>query len=433
MRFMITNERQYKISKAALEILRETIERFDMTKAAGALCGDQTLARAQLEALKSESDAICEQLREYECLKAGSVRNLEARSLSELPSLLIKARIAMGLSQRQLAERLGLKEQQIQRYEAESYASTSLRRLVEISDSLGLKVTEKARLEARDHFDDSSSLTGFDWSKFPVKEMYQRGWFKGFSGSLREAEANPNLLVGNFLSGIFRQPVQALYKKHVRCGSNLDQYSLLAWECRILRLAESERIRAKFRKSEITGEWITKLAKLSSNRNGARSAKEYLKDSGIALVVEPRLPQTYLDGAALVLSGGVPVIGMTLRYDRLDNFWFVLFHELGHLVLHLGSDNDQFFDDLEAAADGIESEADRFASEALLPNDVWETSVARYVRTAESVEDLAHDLGISPALVAGRIRKESENYMILNELVGIGEVRNQFAEVKFGQ
>ena len=143
---MITNERQYRIGKAELEKLREAIRRLDMTEAASALNGDRVLAKAQLDALQSESEVISEQLREYESLKTGSVRNLEAGSLSELPGLLIKARIALGLSQRQLAEKMGLKEQQVQRYEAENYASASLRRLVEVSDALGLKVAGRTRL-----------------------------------------------------------------------------------------------------------------------------------------------------------------------------------------------------------------------------------------------------------------------------------------------
>ncbi len=144
---MITNERQYRIGKAELEKLGEEVRRFDLAEATKASGGDRVLAKAQLDALESESDVLSEQLREYEALKAGSVRNLEAASLSELPSLLIKARIALGLSQRQFAEKMGLKEQQIQRYEAENYSSASLRRLVEVSNALGVRLRGKARLE----------------------------------------------------------------------------------------------------------------------------------------------------------------------------------------------------------------------------------------------------------------------------------------------
>ncbi len=148
---MITNERQYRIGKAELEKLGEEVRRFHLAEATRASGGDRVLAKAQLDALESESEVLSEQLREYEALKAGSVRNLEAASLSELPGLLIKARIALGLSQRQLAERMRLKEQQIQRYEAEDYTSASLRRLIEVSDALGLKVVGRTRL--RGHSD----------------------------------------------------------------------------------------------------------------------------------------------------------------------------------------------------------------------------------------------------------------------------------------
>jgi HTH-type transcriptional regulator/antitoxin HigA len=141
-----------------------------------------------------------------------------------------------------------------------------------------------------------------------------------------------------------------------------------------------------------------------------------------------------LDGAAL-LADKKPIIGMTLRYDRLDNFWFVLFHELAHVVLHLKSECEPktFFDDLEAQPDEIEKEADQFASDSLLPQAVWDASVARFFRTKENIQKLASSLSISPAVIAGRIRNEAENYVILGELIGVGEVRKHFPEVRFGQ
>jgi HTH-type transcriptional regulator/antitoxin HigA len=128
-----------------------------------------------------------------------------------------------------------------------------------------------------------------------------------------------------------------------------------------------------------------------------------------------------------------PVIGITLTYYRLDNFWFVLLHELAHLVLHLKKgDVEVCFDDLEATPDDIEKQADEFASEAIIPSKKWEISSARYTRTAQAVRNLAEELTIAPALIAGRIRKETENYTILKEFIGVGEVRKHFPTVKFG-
>ena len=125
---MITNERQYRISRTQLSRLREAVEAFDLQETA-ARVGSDVLAKAELQALRSEEEVLSEQIREYEALKSGAVTVLKAATLEELPSILIRARIAQGLSQRELAQILGVKEQQVQRYESEQYASASLRRL----------------------------------------------------------------------------------------------------------------------------------------------------------------------------------------------------------------------------------------------------------------------------------------------------------------
>lgn len=143
---MITNERQYRISKAQLSLLSKAVETFNLEEST-ARVGSDALAKAELQALRSEVDVLTKQIREYDALKSGSVTVLKADTLQELPSILIRARIAKGLSQRELAQILGVKEQQIQRYESEEYASASLRRLVQIADALQLNISEVAELK----------------------------------------------------------------------------------------------------------------------------------------------------------------------------------------------------------------------------------------------------------------------------------------------
>lgn len=431
---MITNERQYKITKAALDKLEESIKEFDFPKGEEA-AGTKTLAKAHLDALASERQVLADQVSEYEVLRSGAIADFTTESLHELPVLLVKARIAKGMSQRQLAERLGVKEQQIQRYEAEKYGSASLRRLIEVAEALGLHISKRARLlQAGSTRRTTNGDVKLDWARFPIREMYRRGWFAGFTGSEREAEAGAEHLVGEYLSVIGKRTLHAFHRKHIRSGTALDEYALLAWELRVLWLAAKEQNTSSFAKSKITKEWIRGLTKLSAENNGAVLAQRYLLSAGIILIIEPHLSKTYVDGAALSLSADRPVIGMTLRYDRIDNFWFVLLHELAHLWLHFQkTEFQQFFDDLDASANELETEADNFASEALVPNDIWETAVARYLRTSDSIIQLATELGVSPALIAGRIRKEANNYIILNGLIGLGLVRRQFPEVKFGQ
>jgi len=142
---MITNERQFRISKAQLEKLRSSAAAFNIHEAAKR-SSSSVLAHAELAALQSQIDELAEQVSDYEALQSGAVSILKAQGLSELPKILIKSRIARRLSQRDLAEMLGLKEQQIQRYESEEYATANLRRLAEVAEALNLNISEVAEL-----------------------------------------------------------------------------------------------------------------------------------------------------------------------------------------------------------------------------------------------------------------------------------------------
>ena len=124
-----------------------------------------------------------------------------------------------------------------------------------------------------------------------------------------------------------------------------------------------------------------------------------------------------------------PIIGLTLRYDRLDNFWFVLFHELGHVFLHLmgGLRYDFFDEDSASAEDSIELEADQFALKNLISDQHWNGCLSRFALTEEAVRLDAEKFGVDPSIIAGRIRRERNNYMVLNALIGQGQVRSQFA------
>jgi HTH-type transcriptional regulator/antitoxin HigA len=407
------------------------INDFDI-KAATELTKSKVLAKAEIEAMNSEFENLSLQLQEYETLKSGTVEILKASNLEELPSILIRARIAKGLSQRQLADAIGLKEQQIQRYEAEEYASANLHRLADISNALGLNISEVAEFRATSQRPIEVNKDDLAWDQFPVKEMYRRNWFEGFTGSLEEALANAEELVGDFVKGSLDKPVQAVARQRVRSGGVVDWYALLAWQCRIIGLAKKKEVANKYKQKAITNEWLNRLAHISIKKDGPKKAVDYLQDFGIRLVIEPHLPQTHLDGAAFLLADGSPVIGITLRYDRIDNFWFVLFHELIHIMKHLHKEDvESIFDDLDIEAEGIEQEADKQAGEVLVPEDKWNTTLARYLRSEDSIIDFANKLGVHPAIVAGKIRREAKNYIILKDMVGQGKVRELFPDVYF--
>ena len=138
---MIKNERQYRITKTQAEKFASAL-----SDAQSKEYTDPLLAELERNALKSQLDELSQQIDEYEKLQAGTRSVIDVDSFAELPDALVKARIAAGLSQKNLADRLKLKEQQIQRSEATDYRTASLARLQEIVQALGISVRGKVFL-----------------------------------------------------------------------------------------------------------------------------------------------------------------------------------------------------------------------------------------------------------------------------------------------
>ena len=132
---MIKNERQYKITQSQ-------IAKFEAALAELAASSGKNARLRQLEedALRSQLDELRDEAQLYKQLRSGVLESIHIESFDELPLALVKARILAGLSQKELAERLGLKEQQIQRYESTDYASASLTRITQVAEALGVSI-----------------------------------------------------------------------------------------------------------------------------------------------------------------------------------------------------------------------------------------------------------------------------------------------------
>jgi HTH-type transcriptional regulator/antitoxin HigA len=221
-----------------------------------------------------------------------------------------------------------------------------------------------------------------------------------------------------------------LHRKSVAANSETSHNALEIWLARVLQESAEQRtqIKAKFNIADTS--WLKQLAMLSVYPDGPIRAAELLREKGILLVVESQLPHTLLDGAALLFMDSIPVIGMTLRHDRLDNFWFTLFHELGHVFLHFNHGlKVGFVDDLDGPSlEKAELDADSFAQSHLLPDEVWNSAPARFSKSSELVVSFAKARNIHPAVVAGRIRRDRNDYRIFGELLGRGQVRRLFLQ-----
>lgn len=269
---------------------------------------------------------------------------------------------------------------------------------------------------------------GLEWDKFPVSEMLKRNWLD-FSGTLADAKERAEELITSWAAplGDFAFQQAAQLRQHVRGNGRTDDYALTAWRIRISLLALEQDL-PDYQPGTINHEFAHELVKLSFLKDGPLLAREFLQKNGIRFVVEPHLPKTHLDGAALRLPDGSPVTAITLRYDRIDNFWFTLCHELAHLALHQDEDGwEVFLDDLETRdVNDIEEEADQWAAEALIPEETWAASGLSERPTVPAVVHFAEKFRVHPAIPAGRIRRERRNYKLLSKLVGTGQVRKLF-------
>lgn len=273
-----------------------------------------------------------------------------------------------------------------------------------------------------------------EWERFPIKEMVKRDWIITQIRNVKEHAAE---LMKEFLSPLDGQKsTEAFFKGsfHNRIKESIDPYAIWSWVAQVKIRGEKEATRVNYVKGTINNSFLKKLAFLSCSDEGPLLAKEFLAKNGITLIVESSLPKTRVDGCSALLNNGNPVVGMSLRYDRIDNFWFTLFHELIHVSKHLNNTNEGFVDDLKVKSSGdpIEKEADFLAGMALVPDGSWKSSNAYLERTSEAVVEYARKINVHPGIVAGKIQHEEDNFRILTNLLGRNKVRRLFPETKWG-
>lgn len=261
----------------------------------------------------------------------------------------------------------------------------------------------------------------YDYSRFPWQEMLERGYLPSSVINVRQAKEQAEELGRAFLRGMFpkTKPSALLRAPLHQSGSRLiNEQSLLIWRMAVLKKARKQAVKTKYTPGAITAEWLRDLSKLSRFEHGPLLAIEYLSDMGIVMVIEAHFKKTYLDGAAM-LDEGTPIVALTLRHDRVDNFWFALLHELIHVQKHLNTENIFIADNLDdrTRVSTEEEEADTGAQEALIPIAEWKKSDVCSTPTPANAIALADRLRIHPAIVAGRVQHENQNYRLLKNMI----------------
>jgi HTH-type transcriptional regulator/antitoxin HigA len=256
--------------------------------------------------------------------------------------------------------------------------------------------------------------------------MIARGWLQKLT---KMTVKSTEELIQGFISNVGVEFSSTAFRRTLGgdAYSPATKYALYAWLARVIQRArERKSTLGVFDRDRFSATFMRELAQLSWFDHGPVLAVEFLEKYGIAVVIEPHLKGTLLDGAAMQDEDGTPIIGLTLRFDRLDNFWFTLLHEVAHLWKHVDRE-ETFLDNLDSTSeDRREVEANRIAKEALIPKVAWKRSDAYLNPSNLTIDMLSRELKIHPAIIAGRLRKERENYTIFNDLVGHGQVRKYF-------
>ncbi|MCR4328281.1 MAG: ImmA/IrrE family metallo-endopeptidase [Patescibacteria group bacterium] len=301
--------------------------------------------------------------------------------------------------------------------------------------STGLGIPEKVLVQKPNQSEESRYER---WDIRIVRAMESYGYF----GNKTLKKFNKGELLKKYFGsfGGNLQPV-ALLRASIshRSAPRTDTGALDAWKIRVLQKAEKIKTSVKYKHGVIDVDFMRKLVKLSTKKDGPTLACEELKKIGIKVVIERHLPKTFLDGAAILEDKDNPVIGITLRHDRLDNFWFTLMHEVAHVALHCDQNISTFYDEKLLEKNGgqmteeeqkREREADEWAEEAILPESKWEISNAKITPSPMAAQSLANELSIHVAVVAGVVRFKHQNFFYLNKIVNdeTAKVRRLFPD-----
>jgi HTH-type transcriptional regulator/antitoxin HigA len=221
-----------------------------------------------------------------------------------------------------------------------------------------------------------------------------------------------------------RRKGEMLYRKRDDAGIALSVY----WLSRVKELATYFALYNDVPKFEaINKDELRSIVQISSDVAELPSIEKILASKGIILVTEESLPGLKLDGAVFMLASGQAVVSLSLRYKRLDYFWFTLMHELAHLCLHSDKLVTGIIEDLDSKAQTlIELEADKLALNSSVPKNIWRNCPPKYDTSKETVISFANEMGVHPAIIAGRLRKELDRHDMFSDLVNKVDVRKYF-------
>ncbi len=234
----------------------------------------------------------------------------------------------------------------------------------------------------------------------PIREMIKRGWVERQTRFTDLEEAVLHFLGLNSLEGL---AMPGIAMRHANSRTP-NAGALLAWTARVRQLTQSQHLPSFNRQRLLNA--IPALLRYTDDLDSLSEIPPFLNQLGIRFAIVPSLPKTYLDGAAL-LQAEQPIIALTLRYDRIDSFWFTLLHEIAHIAAgHRG----RYLDDLDVQARSDEEKtADQMAQAWLIPDEAYKAFLAAHSGehfSEAEIKDFAASIDRYPGIVVGRLQHD---------------------------
>lgn len=319
---------------------------------------------------------------------------------------------ARGWTQTVLAEVMGRPTKLVNELVAGKRAITP-ETAIQLGDALGtgaeiwMNFESQYQLSKLQQRDGTIAQRAALYDRFPVREMIKRGWIEG--------SENVEVLLHRFLTFFHMDTLDDLPQFDYAAKKTLPENSTtmpqLAWLLRARNLAV-EQVFFKYDRSKLIAA-LPKLSALLTAPEETRHVPRILAEAGVRFVLVEALPGSQIDGACFWLSGRQPVIAMSLRLDRIDNFWFVLRHELEHVLQGHGQGSgyvlDSDIEGMNSATIAIEEDmANKAAAEFCVPQEElieFINRVSPYF-SEEKVMGFARRLKVHVGLVAGQLRRK---------------------------
>jgi transcriptional regulator with XRE-family HTH domain len=437
---MIKNDRQYRVTKGQLKEFEDSLKASQDQAPPPEL--DPKLAAASRQALESQANELRAEVAEYEALSAGKVKRFTVESFADLPSVLIKARIARGFTQKQLAEELHAKEQQVQRWEANDYAGASIETLKHVMEALGIESCKEffvpdARLKPR------AFVKNLEIAGIPRELTLRRLLPSNLAAAFEEPEAlgagfREIVQAASLVSRVFAVPLPQLLKPN---PPRLNLAAVAATQFKLPARAKPAVVSAytvyahylaailvscaeEKPKRELLNDWHRFYLALSAPGDPMTFSKvlHFLWDCGI-LVIPLRDPGAFhgavwnIGGRFVITLKQVTTLTARLLYDLL--------HETGHIARGHVTADESILEDQQIAPEKrdeeTEDEANEWAEDALFDGEAEQIEQAcvaacggKLQKLKAVLPDVARRYHISPGVLANymayRLAAQGENW-----------------------